>query len=208
MPNKPFSYDPDTDTPDALAPQVVASQQRIKEHRKSRLIDDNAVTVRLRIHKAEMRPSLFYAIERGDRALTVERAQVVAKVLNLSLGELEAVLRGQAERMFTPESLESPELFSKRERFGAALRDVRKRFNMSQAGLAEKSGITQNYISLLENRDDVPRPETVVRLAQALGVKWQVLVPIHKSAKVSARIEELLQPVSDAALLEDLKDVL
>lgn len=50
------------------------------------------------------------------------------------------------------------------------LRAVRERAALTQRELALKAGITPVQISRLERGEDAPRPPTVRKLAEALGV--------------------------------------
>jgi transcriptional regulator with XRE-family HTH domain len=51
----------------------------------------------------------------------------------------------------------------------ARLKARRLRCGLSQADLAERVGLPQSYVHKVESGDKTPRPETVVRLAHALG---------------------------------------
>ena len=56
------------------------------------------------------------------------------------------------------------------------LRQVRERLFVTQAELAERTGLTEATISRIENGQHRPRISTVRRLAEALGVKPEDLV--------------------------------
>jgi transcriptional regulator with XRE-family HTH domain len=56
------------------------------------------------------------------------------------------------------------------EHFAARLRELRNAAGLSQKELAERSGVKQNSISQLEAGDRNPIWETVIALADALGV--------------------------------------
>lgn len=61
------------------------------------------------------------------------------------------------------------------EQFGAMVRYHRKRADLSQAQLAERSDRQPNAIQRLENGETSPTFDTVVRLAQALNIEiWQL----------------------------------
>jgi transcriptional regulator with XRE-family HTH domain len=51
---------------------------------------------------------------------------------------------------------------------GAASRAERERLGLSQRGLADRAGVTQPTVSLIEN-GRVPLPTTLDRLAMAMG---------------------------------------
>ena len=57
-----------------------------------------------------------------------------------------------------------------------ALRAIRERSGLSQTALSTISGISQGHISQLESGQRRSRPETVHRLAAALGVPVGALV--------------------------------
>jgi transcriptional regulator with XRE-family HTH domain len=57
-----------------------------------------------------------------------------------------------------------------RARLGAALRGVRERQRVTQEDLAERSGLSYNFVSEIERGSVHPAVETLNRLAEALGV--------------------------------------
>ena len=57
-----------------------------------------------------------------------------------------------------------------------ALRTIRELSGLSQAELSRRSGINQGYISTIEGGKKAPRPGTVRRFADALGVPVGALV--------------------------------
>lgn len=59
---------------------------------------------------------------------------------------------------------------------GYKIKEVRKRLNISQVDLAAKSGVSRTTISKLEtNREAVTMTDTLLRIAQALGVSVEEL---------------------------------
>ena len=56
------------------------------------------------------------------------------------------------------------------------LREFRERRFLTQQDLADKIGTTKANISLLESGSQQPRPSTIKRLAEALGVEPDELV--------------------------------
>ena len=56
------------------------------------------------------------------------------------------------------------------------LREVRERLFVTQAELAERTGLTVSTVSRLENGLQRPRISTVRKLADALGVEPETLV--------------------------------
>lgn len=60
---------------------------------------------------------------------------------------------------------------------GAAIRTARTRAGMSATGLAERSGLSQPYLSQLENGRSSPSIQTLYRIANALELSPQDLLP-------------------------------
>ena len=60
--------------------------------------------------------------------------------------------------------------------FGENLQRLRTKAKLSQAGLAERSGISVNTIQNWEIDRHLPRIEVLPRLARALGVGLEALV--------------------------------
>lgn len=86
---------------------------------------------------------------------------------------------------------------------GAALRAVRKRKGLTQAGLAERTGRRQSHISATEKGTYDPRASTLVALAAALGCEW-VLVPKERAAE-ARRIAGLTgKPGTPPTVLEEI----
>lgn len=54
--------------------------------------------------------------------------------------------------------------------FGETVRGLRKEAGLSQEALAEKAGLTLNYIGNVERGEKTPSLETVCRIAGALGL--------------------------------------
>ena len=56
------------------------------------------------------------------------------------------------------------------QRFAANVRRLRAKKNLSQKALAERSGVSVSYVSMLERGQRSPPLETIEKLARALGV--------------------------------------
>ena len=56
------------------------------------------------------------------------------------------------------------------QRFAANVRRLRAKRNLSQKALAERSGVSVSYVSMLERAQRSPPLETIEKLARALGV--------------------------------------
>lgn len=107
------------------------------------------------------------------------------------LGEIQQTIReilfpemtgGLLERDdIRPPSNNAMEALSKRrEAISTKLKELRLAQNLTQAQLAEKSGLPQSHISRLEAGQHGPSLRTVERLAQALGVSTSILDPAQQ----------------------------
>ena len=65
----------------------------------------------------------------------------------------------QAFRVYTPESL------------GAAIRHYRQEAGLSQADLAERTGLNRTYLSDLERGHETEQVKRILRLLKQLGVR-------------------------------------
>ena len=80
------------------------------------------------------------------------------------------------------------------ERFAGRLRELRTERGMTQAELAESSGVTATYVSKLEGAGAAPGIDLVQKLAAALGVSAADLIPggIPDEVEVARRQAEKL----------------
>jgi transcriptional regulator with XRE-family HTH domain len=62
------------------------------------------------------------------------------------------------------------------QRFAANVRRLRAKRNLSQKALAERSGVSVSYVSMLERAQRSPPLETIEKLARALGVPPSALL--------------------------------
>lgn len=86
---------------------------------------------------------------------------------------------------------------------GERLRDVRKRRGLSQKQLSERSGVSESYISKLEQEavdGKRLRLETARNLARALHVPTSALVPTPREEDASQSTVDLWAPVREALL--------
>lgn len=58
---------------------------------------------------------------------------------------------------------------------GRRLARARARANMTQSGLAEVSGVAVNTIINFEKGHTTPRTRTLMKLAEAIGIPWEML---------------------------------
>lgn len=70
------------------------------------------------------------------------------------------------------------------EAFGIALREQRRRKNVSQEDLAHNAGVARTYISMLELGQRSPKLDTMLAIAGALKVHLSLII---------RRVEELLE---------------
>ena len=61
-------------------------------------------------------------------------------------------------------------------RFATNVRILRKRKNLSQQDLADKMGVSNSYVSMLEHGQRSPPLETIELIAKALGVRAEALL--------------------------------
>ena len=55
------------------------------------------------------------------------------------------------------------------------LREFRRKAKMTQAKLAERSGVSQGYIAHIESGSRVPSVKTAKKIADVLGIDWVLL---------------------------------
>ncbi|MGG1601236.1 MULTISPECIES: helix-turn-helix domain-containing protein [Paenibacillus] len=84
--------------------------------------------------------------------------------------------------------------------FGQYLKSIRKAAKFSMAVLAEKSGVSQPYISQIERGERGPSPEILKKLAAALNISYAELM-----LKAGYVPEELSQNIDRLTLLKGLQ---
>jgi len=62
------------------------------------------------------------------------------------------------------------------EKLGRTIRKLREEASLSQATLAEKAGLQPNYVGEVERGEKLASIETVVRIAQGLGITGERLL--------------------------------
>jgi transcriptional regulator with XRE-family HTH domain len=65
------------------------------------------------------------------------------------------------------------------------LKDHRKRLGITQSELAEKAGLSTNYIGMIEVARNFPTADVLERLASALGIKSNELFSVSDSPEVA-----------------------
>jgi transcriptional regulator with XRE-family HTH domain len=65
------------------------------------------------------------------------------------------------------------------------LKDHRKRLGITQSELAEKAGLSTNYIGMIEVARNFPTADVLERLAAALGIKSNELFSVSDSPEIA-----------------------
>ena len=87
---------------------------------------------------------------------------------------------------------------------GIALHEMRRRRQLTQAELAERTEQTQARISAIESGTLDPRASTLVSLAAALGCEW-VLVPKDRAREALRSAGLTRQPAAPTTLLDEIQ---
>lgn len=97
-----------------------------------------------------------------------------------------------------------------RQRFGQNLKRLRASRGLSQLGLATMVGMAHNFINDIENGRKWVSPETIVKVANALGEDpFQFFIPIHPGESGGSKtIDAYLDEIADSILatIKDIKD--
>jgi transcriptional regulator with XRE-family HTH domain len=87
-----------------------------------------------------------------------------------------------------------------RETFARNLRENRRKSGLTQAQLAEKAEVSTHYIALIELARNIPKVETIVRLAKALNVEiYELFIAPLSPAMEMKKLKE--------SIIADLKDI-
>jgi transcriptional regulator with XRE-family HTH domain len=95
------------------------------------------------------------------------------------------------------------------------MRKIRRKSGMTQAKLAEKAGVSTHFIAMIEIARKFPAPDTLDRIAAALGVQTYELFsgPVSSEAdllwlrqSVLNDIERVVGEAVEKALAEKCKD--
>jgi len=88
-----------------------------------------------------------------------------------------------------------------REILAKNLKENRQRLGITQAELAERASISTNFIAMIELKHKFPAPETLDRLATALGVQIFELFSIPASTEnVMERFRKMILDDMDIAI--------
>jgi transcriptional regulator with XRE-family HTH domain len=85
---------------------------------------------------------------------------------------------------------------------GTRIIQARNQRNMSQRELSERSGIACSYLSRIENRRLEPRPKTLRRIAEALGVS---VGEFFRDERASATLSRCAITVSGECVMDLLR---
>ena len=76
------------------------------------------------------------------------------------------------------------------------LKKHRKRLGITQPELAEKAGLSTNYVGMIEVARNFPTADVLERLAAALGIKSNELFSVSDSPEIA--LEQLQQAILDS----------
>ena len=88
------------------------------------------------------------------------------------------------------------------------MKQARKRFKLSQTGLAEKAGTAPNYISQIECGQRFPSPQMIERIALALNLESYELFCPKMTDQISLHdVQNIVRDYVDQALTEAFKKI-
>jgi len=86
------------------------------------------------------------------------------------------------------------------ETFAQNLRENRRKCGFTQAQLAEKAGVSTHYIALIELARNMPKVETIERIAKALDIEIYELFITQLSPTMEMKKQQL-------AIISELKNI-
>jgi transcriptional regulator with XRE-family HTH domain len=86
-----------------------------------------------------------------------------------------------------------------RETFARNIRENRRKSGLTQAQLAEKAKVSTHYIALIELARNIPKVETIERLAKALNIDIYELfiVPLSPTKEMQKFQEVIITGIKD-----------
>jgi transcriptional regulator with XRE-family HTH domain len=86
-----------------------------------------------------------------------------------------------------------------RETFAKNLRESRRKCRLTQAQLAEKAEVSTHYIALIELARNIPKVETIERLAKVLNVEiYELFVaPLSPTVEMKKLQESIIAELKD-----------
>jgi len=85
--------------------------------------------------------------------------------------------------------------------FAHKIRELRNKRGWSVYDLAKEIDTTPGYISKIEARGEIPSPEMIVKLAEALGTIAEELAEIAKAEKSAEIVKNVTKKYDDAVVL-------
>ena len=90
-------------------------------------------------------------------------------------------------------------------KFGARLRDLRKKAGLTQQALGEAAEVDYKYVGQLENGHGNPTLAIINKLATALGVEGADLLTYRHQGDDPDELKRLLDALLEEAAVEDLQ---
>lgn len=90
--------------------------------------------------------------------------------------------------------------------FGDTLQDLRKRYKMSQVGLAKELGVTKQAVSNWEKNNIIPSIDMLVKIARIFSVSTDYLLGIDSGNHINVEGLTLEQVIHIQLLINDIKN--
>ena len=97
---------------------------------------------------------------------------------------------------------------------GNRIRQLRKNLKLTQSGLADKAGLSTNFIALLEKGKRSASVDTLFRISKVLKVELKELFDFpEKKTRAQVAVDELVKllkqkPADDIITVKDITDVI
>ena len=97
---------------------------------------------------------------------------------------------------------------------GNRIRQLRKNLKLTQAGLADKAGLSTNFIALLEKGKRLASVDTLFRISKVLKVELKELFDFpEKKTKAQIAIDELVKllkrkSADDIGMIKDVANII
>jgi transcriptional regulator with XRE-family HTH domain len=85
---------------------------------------------------------------------------------------------------------------------GTRILQARNQRNMSQSELSRRSGLASSYLSRIENRRLEPRPKTLRKIAEALGVP---LAELFREGSAASSLQQCVVTMSGNCIMDVLR---
>ena len=90
---------------------------------------------------------------------------------------------------------------------GGWIRTLRKQHGLSQEELGEKTGLSSNYISLIERGHKQVTMVTLAKISDALEVSLEEVFKTHKIREVDPKLEKELTAINESLLGLKAEDI-